>query len=78
MEAKQAVENVLHAQLTEIEKIIDQMEDVRRENNKNWMDILRLAFKANPQAAALIFLQVHEKDDEIGELAKKLIKVASQ
>ena len=30
-------------------KIIDQIEKVRSKNNKNWMDILRLAYKYAPE-----------------------------
>ena len=29
-------------------KIISQIESVRKKNNKNWMDILRIAFENNP------------------------------
>ena len=29
-------------------KIIDQIEAIRTKNNKNWMDILRVAFKHSP------------------------------
>ena len=33
-------------------KIISSIEKVRRKNNKNWMDILRLAFAAEPKKTA--------------------------
>ena len=29
-------------------KIIGQIEKTRKKNNKNWMDLLRLSFKYNP------------------------------
>jgi hypothetical protein len=30
-------------------KTISQIESVRKKNNTNWMDILRIAFENNPQ-----------------------------
>ena len=35
-------------------KIIDKIEKVRKKNNSNWMDILRLAFTSNPKKTAKI------------------------
>ena len=35
-------------------KIIDNSESVRKKNNVNWMDILRLAFDASPKKASKI------------------------
>ena len=36
--------------MTDLE-IIDEVEKVRTQNNKNWMDILRVAFKHAPEEA---------------------------
>ena len=36
-------------------KIISQIESVRKKNNKNWMDILRIAFENNPKGTSKIF-----------------------
>ena len=36
-------------------KIIDQIEKVRTKNNLNWMNILRIAFRKDPQAAKRCF-----------------------
>ena len=33
-------------------EIISQIENIRKKNNINWMDILRIAFKYNPKATA--------------------------
>ena len=30
-------------------KIINQIENIRKKNNKNWMDVLRIAFKHSPK-----------------------------
>ncbi len=35
-------------------EIINKIENTRRKNNKNWMDILRLAFKNSPVEASKI------------------------
>ena len=57
------------------EKIIDQIEKVRKKNNSNWMDILRLAFKANPKKASLIMSKIYLDDKVISKLAKKLTNI---
>ncbi len=36
------------------EKIIDQIENVRKKNNTNWMNILRIAFKYAPKETTSI------------------------
>ena len=35
-------------------KIINQIEKIRRKNNVNWMNILKIAFKHDPKGAAKI------------------------
>lgn len=30
-------------------KLIDEIEKIRAQNNVNWMDLLRLAFKSSPR-----------------------------
>ena len=54
------------------DKIIDQIEKVRSKNNKNWMDILRLAYKFAPREAANILKEIYREDKKISSLAKKL------
>lgn len=53
-------------------EIIDEIEKIRSKNNKNWMDILRLAFKHSPNEAAGIVAEIYREDSKIAELAKKL------
>tara|TARA_B100000963_G_scaffold62551_3_gene50618 strand:- start:1392 stop:1577 length:186 start_codon:yes stop_codon:yes gene_type:complete len=55
-------------------KIISSIEKVRRKNNKNWMDILRLAFAAEPKKTAKIFSKIYKEDKLISKLARKLTK----
>jgi hypothetical protein len=56
-------------------KIISEIEKVRKKNNKNWMDILRLAFKNNPKAASKILSSIYKEDKKISTLAKQLTVV---
>ena len=38
-------------------RIINEIEKVRKKNNKNWMDILRVSFKYNPSVSKKIVRQ---------------------
>ena len=55
-------------------KIIDQIEKVRKKNNNNWMDILRVAFASSPKKTAKIMSKIYKQDKNIINLAKKLTK----
>ena len=55
-------------------KIINSIEKTRGSNNKNWMDILRLAFNSSPSEAAKILSSIYKEDKKISNLAKKLLK----
>jgi hypothetical protein len=54
-------------------KIISQIESVRKKNNTNWMDILRIAFENNPKKTAKVMSKIYSDDKKIGSLAKKLL-----
>ena len=54
--------------------IINNIEKVRGKNNKNWMDILRLAYRYSPKEAAKILAEIYKEDKKISLLAKKLTK----
>ena len=53
-------------------KIISKIENIRKKNNVNWMDILRIAFKNNPKATAKVMSKIYSDDKRIGTLVKKL------
>ena len=53
-------------------KIIDEIQDIRSKNNRNWMDLLRLAFKHAPKDAAEIMAEIYKHDSDISHLVKKL------
>tara|TARA_B100001094_G_C17800080_1_gene608671 strand:- start:184 stop:381 length:198 start_codon:yes stop_codon:yes gene_type:complete len=55
-------------------QIIDKIEEVRKKNNSNWMDILRIAFKYAPDDAAKVMANIYKQDEKISKLAKKLNK----
>jgi hypothetical protein len=54
--------------------LIKQIEKVRAKNNKNWMDLYRLAFSIAPQESIKIVKKILKKDLTVSALAKKLIK----
>jgi hypothetical protein len=53
-------------------EIIDAVEAVRTKNNKNWMDILRVAFKYAPEEARPILAEINKSDGEISRLLDQL------
>jgi L-amino acid N-acyltransferase YncA len=55
-------------------KIIQQIENVRKKNNSNWMDILRIAFRSSPKETAKIMSQIYNQDIKVSKLTKKLSK----
>ena len=54
--------------------LINQIEQVRKKNNKNWMDILRIAFEFAPDKTAHVLSEIYKEDKKINHLAKKLTK----
>ena len=55
-------------------RIIDKIEAVRKKNNANWMDILRLAYKNSPNETASIMSRIYNDDSKISKLVKQLTK----
>ena len=54
--------------------VINAIEKIRSKNNKNWMDIMRLAFKFAPKQASGLIKKINEHDKKISDLLKKLEK----
>ena len=52
--------------------LIKSIEQIRSKNNKNWMDLLRLAFKYAPKQASNIVKKINNHDKKISQLLKKL------
>jgi predicted metallopeptidase len=53
-------------------KIISQIENIRKKNNVNWMNILRIAFQYNPRSTAKVMSKIYSDDKRIGMLVKRL------
>jgi hypothetical protein len=53
-------------------KIIDEIEKVRTNNNVNWMDIMRIAFKHSPEEAKKLMKKIDHEDNKVSTLVKKL------
>jgi hypothetical protein len=49
------------------------MQNIRAENNDNWMDLLRLALKFAPEETKEILQRITNKDREISEICEKII-----
>jgi rubrerythrin len=52
--------------------LIDQIEETRAQNNRCWMDLLRLAIEAEPEKAKQILEQIEQHDNQIRRLLKAL------
>tara|TARA_B100002052_G_scaffold255080_1_gene245075 strand:+ start:12385 stop:13014 length:630 start_codon:yes stop_codon:yes gene_type:complete len=54
--------------------IINKIEKIRKKNNSNWMDLLRIAFKHSPEESGRIMKNIYQQDNKISLLSKKLSK----
>ncbi len=61
--------------LNKSNKIINAIQKIRTNNNKNWMNILRLAFKSDPKNASKILKNITSSDKKISKLTSKLQKI---
>ena len=46
-------------------KIINKIEKIRSKNNVNWMNVLKLAFRADPRNASKIMKKINYDDKKI-------------
>ena len=53
-------------------KIISIIQKIRSKNNKNWMDLLRLAFKHAPKESSKVIKKINSADKEISKYLNKL------
>ena len=53
-------------------KSINKIQLLRKKNNLNWMNILRLAFKLDPKKASKIMKRINHDDKKISHLLNKL------
>ena len=52
--------------------LIREIEKTRSKNNKNWMDLLRLAFQYAPLRAKKVLKAINKNDQKISKLIKKI------
>ena len=52
--------------------LLNKIEKIRSKNNKNWMDILRLAVKLDYKKTSGLIKQIYKHDSEISALAKQI------
>ena len=53
-------------------EIIDDIQNIRKKNNVNWMDILRIAFTHAPEETRDVFKRITSDDNKINELSIEL------
>jgi hypothetical protein len=66
--------NLKNKKINKYLAIIKQIEIVRSKNNKNWMDLYRLAFAVAPNESVKIIKKILSRDKSVTKLAEKLTK----
>lgn len=56
------------------DRIIDNIELIRTDNNKLWMDILRIAMEKAPEETKQILVNICHNDHIISEFMRRLAK----
>jgi RimJ/RimL family protein N-acetyltransferase len=56
-----------------IDKVIDKIEQIRTENNRSWMDLLRLAVKVDKEKAKVILRDIIAHDKDITAQLEKIV-----
>ena len=55
--------------------IVNEMQKVRARNNKNWMNILKVAIKFAPNETQKIMKKINNDDKKISNLVSKLTSI---
>jgi len=53
-------------------QLLDEIEIIRANNNKNWMDVVRLCFELDEKRAQAIFYKIKECDRQIRDKSKEI------
>ena len=53
--------------------IVNQIQNIRSKNNKNWMDLLRLSLKLDFNTTSQILKEICKDDRRISKLAEKIL-----
>lgn len=54
------------------------IENIRSKNNKNWMDILKIAYDSNPKKTSSVLKRILSKDRKLISLANSLSKIKNE
>ena len=55
--------------------IVNLIEKTRSKNNKNWMNLLRIALKYAPKESSLVLKKININDKKISKLVSKIGKL---
>ena len=54
--------------------LIDRIEAIRAQNNRHWMNLVRLAYELAPDRAKALLRQIEQCDGEVRRLTQELAK----
>ena len=57
-------------------QLITNIENVRKKNNKYWMDIMRLSFKYAPNKSQALVKKINQNDQKNSKFLSKLSKIS--
>ena len=55
--------------------LVNLIQITRSKNNKNWMDLLRIALKHNPRDSSKVLKKINNNDKKISKLFDQLSKI---
>ena len=56
-------------------RLINEIQNIRSKNNKNWMDLLRLSLELDFDKTSKIIKEICKDDKRISNLAQKIYKL---
>ena len=64
--------------INKINNLFKKIENIRSKNNKNWMDILKIAYKSDPKNTVNVLNRILNKDQKLIKLAQLLKKYSNE
>ena len=61
--------------ITEAIQLVNKIQKIRSNNNKNWMDLLKLSLALDLKKTSAILKNICKEDKEISEIANKIYKI---
>lgn len=65
-------ESVTKRPLMTDEQIVDKIQSIRADNNKVWMNLVRLALRVAPKEAKAFFNEITDNDQKVSALLRQL------